>query len=90
MSRAVSVTEVKGLVLKVKKIGGATLGTVTLTGCPNPAKFLVSGLNLAIGEFYKVQLAYIGINDEIGFFSTVGVVKYTSTPKVVIDGLDPI
>ena len=80
MSRAVSVTEVAGLVLKVKKIGGAILGTVTISGCPNPAKFSVAGLGLAIGEFYKVQLAYISTDREVGFFSTVGIVKYTSTP----------
>lgn len=90
MSRAVSVTEVAGLVLKVKKIGGATLGTVTISGCPNPAKFSVASMGLAIGEFYKVQLAYISTDREVGFFSTVGIVKYTSTPRVVIDGLDPI
>lgn len=90
MSRAVSVTEVAGLVLKVKKIGGATLGTVTISGCPNPAKFSIAGMGLAIGEFYKVQLAYISTNREVGFFSTVGIVKYTSTPRVVIDGLDPV
>lgn len=90
MSRAVSVTEVAGLVLKVKKIGGATLGTVTISGCPNPAKFSIASMGLAIGEFYKVQLAYISTNREVGFFSTVGIVKYTSTPRVVIDGLDPI
>ena len=90
MSRAVSVTEVAGLVLKVKKIGGAILGTVTISGCPNPAKFSVAGLGLAIGEFYKVQLAYISTDREVGFFSTVGIVKYTSTPRVIIDGLDPV
>ena len=90
MSRAVSVTEVAGLVLKVKKIGGTILGTVTISGCPNPAKFSVAGLGLAIGEFYKVQLAYISTDREVGFFSTVGIVKYTSTPRVIIDGLDPV
>ena len=90
MSRAVSVTEVTGLVLKVKKISGTTLGTVTISGCPNPARFSISNLKMAVGEFYKVQLAYVSIDNEIGYFSTVGIVKYTSTPKVAIDGLDPI
>lgn len=90
MSRAVSVTEVTGLVLKVKKISGTTLGTVTISGCPNPARFSISNLKMAVGEFYKVQLAYVSTDNEIGYFSTVGIVKYTSTPKVAIDGLDPI
>ena len=83
MSRAVSVTEVAGLVLKVKKIGGAILGTVTISGCPNPAKFSVAGLGLAIGEFYKVQLAYIDKTNTMGYLSALGLIKYTSEPANV-------
>lgn len=87
MSRAVSVTEVSGLVLKIKKISGATIGTVKITDCPNPAVFRVAEFNLAIGEFYKVQLAYIDLTGEVGYFSTVAIVKCTSMPYVAIEGL---
>lgn len=87
MSRAVSVTEVYGLVLKIKKISGAVIGTVTVSGCVSPAKFPIGNLNLTVGEFYKVQLAYVSTEKEIGYFSTVGIVKYTSTPTVIIEGL---
>ena len=41
---------------------------------------------LNIGQYYKVQLAYINGNT-IGHYSTVGVVKYTSQPTVEIVGL---
>jgi len=87
MSRAVSVTEVYGLVLKVKKINGSTIGTVTISGCSSPATFSVSNLKLALGEFYKIQLAYVGLDKEVGYFSTVGIAKFTSEPTVKIEGL---
>ena len=34
--------------------------------------------------YYKVQLAFVGLDDEIGYYSTVGVVKKTNEPTVVI------
>ena len=44
------------------------------------------------GQYYKVQIAYIRSknstsSDNVGYFSTVGVVKCTSRPKVSINGL---
>lgn len=38
---------------------------------------------LTIGSFYKVQLAYIGTT-QIGYYSSVGVIKYTAEPSVHI------
>ena len=43
---------------------------------------------LIIGLYYKIQLAYIKKGGEIGYFSDVGVTKYTSTPAIYIEGLD--
>lgn len=43
--------------------------------------------DLKPGLFYKVQLAYINQNDEIGQYSTIGVIKYTTMPKVTIEGM---
>ena len=40
--------------------------------------------DLTIGVYYKVQLAYIDTDDVIGYFSDVGVTKYTSRPNVEI------
>ena len=40
------------------------------------------------GQYYKVQLAYIDEDMQIGYYSTVGVVKYTIQPTVFIDNLD--
>ena len=49
------------------------------------------------GQYYKVQIAYCGsiytdrynniTGDDIGYFSTVGIVKCTSKPKVYINNL---
>ncbi len=40
------------------------------------------------GLYYKIQLAYIDNSGEVGYFSDVGVTKYTSKPTVTIDGLN--
>ena len=42
---------------------------------------------LKIGNFYKIQIAYIDNND-VGYYSTVGVIKYTAAPVVKIQQLD--
>ena len=39
---------------------------------------------LIVGNYYKVQLAYIDSDDVIGYYSTVGIVKYTTAPEVTI------
>lgn len=43
---------------------------------------------LKVGQFYRVQLAYVGVNAEKGYFSSTGVIKYTSKPLVSILKLD--
>ena len=44
---------------------------------------------LKIGSYYKVQLAYFYSDLEtIGYYSTVGVIKYTSRPEVSVSNLD--
>lgn len=43
---------------------------------------------LKVGLFYKIQIAYIDQNGDIGNFSTVGISKYTTKPKVEIKGLN--
>lgn len=41
---------------------------------------------LIIGNFYKIQLAYIDKDGIVGYYSTVGIVKYTAKPRVEISG----
>ena len=50
------------------------------------------------GQFYKVQIAYCGsaeidmfdqaIGDNVGYFSTVGIIKCTSQPQIYINNLN--
>ena len=43
--------------------------------------------DLRPGLFYKVQLAYISKDGDIGQYSTVGVIKYTTMPEIYIEGM---
>lgn len=44
--------------------------------------------SLNIGQFYKIQIAYIDQSEVVGHYSTVGIIKCISEPNVSI--LDPI
>lgn len=41
---------------------------------------------LIIGNFYKVQLAYVDQDGLVGYYSTVGIIKYTAQPRIEISG----
>lgn len=40
-----------------------------------------------VGQFYKVQLAFVDQFGEIGYYSTIAVIKFTTKPTVTIEGL---
>ena len=101
MNRSVSTEQVAQIVLKIKTIASSTyLGTFegifnqkTMT-----ASFALDEIkkDLHPGQFYKIQLAFKDyaldsngnkIAGEIGYYSAVSVVKYTSKPTVIIEGL---
>lgn len=63
-----------------------TTGKVTFTYSGDEHSYLRS--QLFIGQYYKLQLAYIGADGVIGYYSSVGIIKYTTEPDVGIDGLD--
>lgn len=52
------------------------------------ARFEIDKSNYKVGQYYKIQLAYVGEDDSIGFYSTTGVFKYTAKPVVSIKGLE--
>ena len=94
MSRAVNRDEVKGFSLKIKNLqGSAYLGTVSSTAvdyAKMTVKFDLTTIDvndkfkLKIGSFYKAQLAYVDSKGEVGNYSTVGIIKYTTRPNVSI------
>lgn len=51
------------------------------------ALFVLDKTKYDIGQYYKVQIAFISIDNIIGYYSSVAIVKCTSKPDVVIDGL---
>lgn len=101
MSRAVNKSEVQGFRLKMKHIqGGDILVTldahsIDLNNCVVEFKLHKDTLvkkNFIEGSFYKAQLAYCykeAGKSELGtgYFSTVGIIKYTTKPEVSILGL---
>lgn len=42
---------------------------------------------IKIGQFYKCQIAYLDSNEEVGYYSSVGVSKYTTKPNLSISNL---
>lgn len=45
---------------------------------------------IRVGQYLKVQLAYVSDQGIVGYFSTVGIIKYTSKPNVYISGLSDV
>ena len=100
MNRAVDASQVGGFSLKIKTIQSNTfLGTLTSIAVGesiNNGKIIFSVGNdildkIKEGQFLKAQLAYLSIQEEQGqkvpgYYSTIGIIKYTSKPKVYIDG----
>lgn len=67
-----------------KQIGKALDWTIDDTKI---AEFTIMDSLLTVGQFYKIQLCYLDRNEE-GYYSTVGVFKYTSEPIVQFKLLD--
>ena len=102
MNKAVSKWEVQGFSLKLKNVFGDDHYLISMTtekqsdyhsylDTNHSVTFNLTEqmLNkLTVGQFYKVQIAYIS-NDSIGYYSTVGIVKYTTYPTMEMPGLSP-
>ena len=90
MNKSVNKGEIAGFSLKIKTVQNnlylATLEESTFSS--NEVRFPIGDLKLNIGQYYKIQMAYVNKSGEVGYYSTVGVVKYTSKPEVSIEGLE--
>lgn len=98
MNRAVNVNEVVGFQAKVKTVQSntylLTLKTEEIIEYDIEDKYEVyfklsdeQEEALCVGEYYKVQLAYIDTEGAVGYYSTVGVTKFTTRPLVKINKL---
>lgn len=95
LNRAVSRIQIKGIALKIKTVQSSSyLYTLEQN---NSSYFDVEGSpwvqfdfedtdnKLKVGQFYKLQIAFIDENGNIGYYSTVGVSKYTTLPIISIN-----
>lgn len=100
MNRAVSGNLISGFSLKIKTVQSNTfIKTLTSTEVENSitnkiVKFYWYNINsdrefqkIKLGQYLKLQIAYLDKNGNPGYFSTVGIIKYTSKPLVYIEGL---
>lgn len=97
MNRAVSQSQVKGLAIKIKTVQSSNYIYSTeikeqinyeLEDACWVRAYIPAGMQqMRVGQFYKFQIAYIGQDDKVGYFSTVGVGKYTSKPDIHINQL---
>ena len=98
MNPAVSINDIQGFKLKIKTVFSNSL-IAELENIIDPTNkiennkvsfSLTDFSEIKIGQFFKVQLAYIkNDNDKtIGYYSTVGIIKYTSKPSIKIQNLN--
>ena len=104
MNRIVSNQEVQGFSLKVRDAETDTLyGIISATnsdwiqdGDSSTITFKLNkttegkalAAKIRLGKFYKIQLAYKDRYGNIGFYSTVSIIKYTYYPTVSILGFN--
>lgn len=92
MNRAVGPSEVYQMHIIIRLINRDTIVwegqavTYDKSSSTPFARFNVSGV-FTVGQFYRVQLAYVDKRGEIGYYSSVGIIKYTTTPTVTINDL---
>lgn len=92
MNPSVSWNEVKKLIVKIKSVYDnetiMTLQTSDYDKDTQQAWFDFDTDDFIVGASYKVQMAYMDKNNEYGYYSTVGIIKYTTEPEVIIEGLE--
>lgn len=103
MNKTVNVNEINGFKLLVKSVSNSKLLTTLSAlksdwnQTTNEVVFTIpdgdfKNTKLKIGQYYKIQLAYTSYQEgdsqeTIGYYSSVGVVKYTARPIIGIEGL---
>ena len=92
MNRAVAAGEVAGFALKIKTINGDVKDVLysysaNIVTTSNASVTFSTSSTFLVGQYYKVQLAYIDSAGVIGYYSTVGIIKCTTKPVVQIEGL---
>lgn len=91
MNQAVGASEIEGVVAKIKKINSndviETVGAFSFDLSSECQASFRLEKNYTVGQYYRVQLAFIR-GSEIGYYSTIGVIKYTTLPVVELVDLN--
>lgn len=97
MNRAVGENQIKGFSLLIKTIqSNSVIGTILNYDTAysiknNMITFFWDNENqlnlIKIGQYLKIQIAYIALDNTVGYYSTIGIIKYTSKPTIYIDGM---
>ena len=90
MNKAVSKNEVGGISAIVKSVQTGMVkatftGTLTSDGYASFSNIDVS--NFILGQYYKVQIAYVDKAGEVGYYSSIGIIKYSAKPEISLEGL---
>lgn len=93
MSKVVSRSEISQCIVKIKSILNGEVLTSQYSSAidydNNNVKFSFTSDKLEVGQFYKVQLAYVDKDKTVGYYSTVGITKLTCHPSLEIVDLVP-
>lgn len=95
LNRAVSKAQITGIALKIKTVQSSSY-LYTLEQSSDSYfdvesspwvqfEFEDTDNKLKVGQFYKLQIAFIDKKGDIGYYSTVGVSKYTTLPTITIN-----
>lgn len=97
MNRAVGKASVSGFTLKIKTVQNSMYVTEVVSKNFDfntmQVIFTLSETQkkkLNVGQHYKLQLAYLDKDGYPGYYSTVGIVKYTVKPMVYIEGFKEV
>lgn len=85
MNRSVGISEVSGIKVKFRTIGGIQIGEVEDASSYTETQVVINALDVSkfnVGQYYKVQIAYVDDSDEIGYYSSVGIIKYIGAPSI--------
>ena len=90
MNRAVGIDEVLSMKVLIKTVSTniekIPTDLITTIDWNNYIVNISAAADLFIeGQYYKFQIAYINQNNEIGFYSTAGIAKYTAKPIIGIN-----
>ena len=88
MNPGVGKGDISGFALIIKDILGSQIGEVLTCRYIDQAKFTITNNPFSEGQYYKFQLAYINKNNEIGYYSTIGIAKCILKPEIKIEGLE--